>query len=121
MKLLLIIMFLVTTFYANAQVQYQMIPDENHPGTEIPVGIISKQVVMNDTAYKWYAQNQKIYKPDTSAVSAFKKNKTSLNYVIFGGTWCEDTQVILLKFFILQQRAGVADDRITFFAVNRQK
>ncbi len=121
MKLLLIIMFLVTIFYANAQVQYQMIPDENHTGTKIPVGMITKQIVMNDTAYKWYAQNQKTYKPDTSVVSVFKKNKTNLNYIIFGGTWCDDTRVILPKFFMLQESAGIADDRITFFAVNRQK
>jgi thiol-disulfide isomerase/thioredoxin len=114
-------MFLFATVCANAQVQFQMIPDENNPGAKIPVGIISKQLVMNDTAYKWYAQNQKSYEPDTSDVSAFEKNKDELNYIIFGGTWCDDTRAILPKFFALQEKAGIADDRISFFAVNRQK
>ncbi len=117
----MIFIFLVTTFFSNGQAQYEMIPDENHPGTKIPIGIISKEVIMNDTAQKWYAQNQKTYKPDTRVVSAFEKNKTSLHYIIFGGTWCDDTRIILPGFFSLQERAGIADERITFFAVNRQK
>ncbi len=120
MKLFLTILFLFATVYANAQAQFQMIPDEDNPGETIPVGIINKQLVMNDTS-KWYAQNQKSYKPDTSVISAFEQNKNALSYIIFGGTWCDDTRVILPKFFVLQEKAGIPDDRISFFAVNRQK
>ena len=120
MKLFITILFLFATVYANAQAQFQMIPDEDNPGETIPVGIINKQLVMNDTS-KWYAQNQKSYKPDTSVISAFEQNKNALRYIIFGGTWCDDTRVILPKFFVLQEKAGIPDDRISFFAVNRQK
>jgi thiol-disulfide isomerase/thioredoxin len=120
MKLFITILFLFATVYANAQAQFQMIPDEDNPGETIPVGIINKQLVMNDTS-KWYAQNQKSYKPDTSVISAFEQNKNALSYIIFGGTWCDDTRVILPKFFVLQEKAGIPDDRISFFAVNREK
>ena len=40
---------------------------------------------------------------------------------MFGGTWCEDTQFVLPKFFKLQEMSGVADTAITFFGVNRAK
>ncbi len=36
-------------------------------------------------------------------------------------SWCDDTRVILPKFFVIQEKAGIPDDRISFFAVNRQK
>ena len=44
-----------------------------------------------------------------------------MQFVVFGGTWCEDTQFILPKFFKLQEMAGVADNTISFFGVNRAK
>ena len=40
--------------------------------------------------------------------------------------WCsaapgEDTQFILPKFFKIQEKSGVPDEAVTFFAVNRDK
>jgi thiol-disulfide isomerase/thioredoxin len=50
-----------------------------------------------------------------------KAAKDKYQFVIFGGTWCEDTQFILPKFFKLQEDAGIADSKISFFGVNREK
>src|SRR5947208_317367 len=85
-------------------------------------GLIKKDIKKNESFYRWYDENQKIYShPDTAIVNAFKKNKDSVDYILFGGTWCDDTQFILPKFFILQDKAGVSNEHITFFAVDRQK
>ena len=61
------------------------------------------------------------YKPDTSTVNAFERNKGKVQFIVFGGTWCEDTQNILPKFFALQEKSGVPDNTISFFGVNREK
>lgn len=114
-----ILVFLsVTTF---SQTQYEVSTDPNHPGSKILKGIINKSLIKNDTAYKWYRDNQKAYNAaDTTIVGVLSRNN-NIKYIVFGGTWCDDTRVILPKFFMLQEKAGIADDRISFFGVDRQK
>ena len=89
--------------------------------THILNGIVSKYILQNDSSFKWYATNQKGYAPDSAAVSAMELNKNNVRYVVFGGTWCEDTQNILPKFFKLQEQSGVADNSVSFFAMDRSK
>ena len=54
-------------------------------------------------------------------VNAFKNNKDKIYFVIFGGTWCEDTQFVLPKFYKIQEATGFPEDRITIYAVDRNK
>lgn len=84
-------------------------------------GIISKYILQNDPAFNWYSGSQSAYTPDTTAVNAMALSKDKVRYIIFGGTWCSDTQFILPKFFKLQELSGVADNSISFFAMNRDK
>lgn len=120
-KFLITGIFLIYALASFSQLQYEVSPDPNHPEQKILKGIISKQVIKNDTAYKWYAVNQKSYtSSDTAIVGSLQRNN-SVQYVVFGGTWCDDTRFILPKFFMLQEKAGIADDRISFFGVDRQK
>lgn len=121
-SLSIIILF---SFFANvlfAQAQYQIVKDEKHPEQVYTVGIINKYLVQNDTAYsKWYNSSMSYYTPDTATLAAFAKAKMGVQFVVFGGTWCEDTQFVLPKFFKLQEMSGVPDTVITFFGVNRAK
>jgi thiol-disulfide isomerase/thioredoxin len=116
-------LLLGSLFFANAcsQAQYQILKDEKHPEQHILRGIINKYLIQNDTTYKWYASSAGSYKADTAIILAFKKAKDKVQFVVFGGTWCEDTQFILPKFFKLQEMSGLADTTITFFGVNRAK
>lgn len=105
-----------------SQAQYEIVKDEKHPDEVYLRGIINKYLVQNDTAYgKWYNSSMSYYTPDTATLSAFEKAKKGVQFIIFGGTWCEDTQFVLPKFFKLQEMSGVPDNTITFFAVNRAK
>ncbi len=47
--------------------------------------------------------------------------KGKVQFVVFGGTWCDDTQFVLPKFFKLQEQSGFSDSDISFFAVTRAK
>jgi thiol-disulfide isomerase/thioredoxin len=44
-----------------------------------------------------------------------------VNFIVFGGTWCEDTQNLLPQFYKLQELTGMKEDRIVFFGVDRDK
>ena len=117
---LLVAVLFITSLYGQAQ--YEIIKDEKHPEELILRGIVNKYLVQNDIAYsKWYGSSFNVYKPDTTTLSAFERAKSKVQFVVFGGTWCEDTQFILPKFFKLQEMSGVPDNTITFFGVNRAK
>jgi len=105
----------------HSQAQYEISQDEKHPEVKVLRGIVNKYLVQNDTAFRWYTQSQGYYNPDTATLNAFERTKGKVQYVVFGGTWCEDTQFILPKFFKIQEKSGVPDDAVTFFGVNRAK
>lgn len=119
----LIFCFLLFTFYFSfSQGQYEISQDTKHPEIKVFKGIINKYLIQNDTSFKWYAANYKFYKGnDTATLNALEKNKHTVSYIVFGGTWCEDTQMILPQFFRLQEMAGVPDKAISFFGVTRDK
>lgn len=113
------VIFTVTVL---AQAQYEISFDKTRNNVKVLTGIINKYLVMNDSAFAWYAINQKGYtQKDMKVLDAFEKNKSAVQYIIFGGTWCEDTQNILPKFFKIQEQSGVPDSRITFIGVNGDK
>lgn len=124
--LLIIFSFLIATFTCTAQTrsqnQYLILADSANDNVKMLKGIIDKNDLKNDTSFYWYAESQRIYpNPDTSAVAAFKNNKDKIYFIIFGGTWCEDTHFVLPKFFKIQEAAGFPENRITLFAVDRNK
>lgn len=121
-KCLLALLFLIM---ANtglfAQAQYEASQDPKHPEVKVVRGLVNKYLIQNDTAFKWYSPSQGYYKPDTATINAFERSKGKYQFVVFGGTWCEDTQFILPKFFKLQEVSGIPDEAITLFCVNRAK
>ena len=116
-----VIVLLFIVLKLQAQAQYEISRDCKHPEIKVLRGIINKYVIQNDTAFAWYNYNQGIYGPDTATLNAFERTKGKLQFVLFGGTWCEDTQFVLPRFFKLQEMSGVPDKMITFFGVNREK
>lgn len=113
--------FLVTTAFVKAQTPYTSSPDEKHPDVTVLRGIITKYALINNPAFSWYASNQGYYDPPIDVVNAMEAAKGKVQFVLFGGTWCEDTQFVLPKFFKLQEQSGFPDSCISFFAVNRAK
>jgi thiol-disulfide isomerase/thioredoxin len=118
----LIVIGLITTTTVNAQAQYQISYDQTRNNVKVLTGIINKYLMMNDSAFSWYGSSHKAYNAnDTSILQAFAKDKNNIQYVVFGGTWCEDTRNILPKFFRLQEQAGVPDEKVTLIGVDGNK
>ncbi len=84
-------------------------------------GVISREVLEKDTSFTWYAENLKGYTPNKDAVEGLKKNKDSIHLVAFMGTWCEDSHVIIPKFYSLLDAASFSTDRVTLVGVDRKK
>ncbi len=122
MKTIFTLVLIFASYFLTAQSGYEINKEPGSQGAKILTGTIDKYLLKNDTSFKWYAPNQQSYQPDTSIINSFAKVKgAKLQVVIFGGTWCEDTQFILPKFFKAQELSGVPDENITLFGVNRNK
>jgi thiol-disulfide isomerase/thioredoxin len=118
-RIFVLALALVVLQTAFSQDQYQVLSER--PNEKTYKGIISRQVLMADTSFKWYAENLKPYTPNADAVAALKKNADSIQLLVFMGTWCEDSHYIIPKFYTLTDAAGFSNDRITLIGVDRSK
>ena len=121
MKKILLLSFVLTGFLAvNAQNSFTTTVDNEK--VTILSGILQKNDVATNAAFtNWYTGNQTGYKIDTSVTNAMTNTKGKVQYVVFGGTWCGDTQFILPKFFKLQEESGLPESNISFYGVDRSK
>ena len=103
---------------AVAQAAYTVVPDKD---AKVLKGYINRKVLENDSAFLWFAKNLKNGTPNAEAVQAFKTNAANFKMIVFGGTWCEDTQNLLPTFYQLVDKSGYPQTSITLVAVDRPK
>ena len=115
------VMIFFMTSVAVAQTPYSTLNDPKHPEQKMLVGAITHYILQNDPAFSWYGINSKGYIPSTQLLNTIEAFKDSIQYVVFAGTWCEDSQFIIPRFFSLLEKGRVADNHVSFFAVDRHK
>ena len=102
-----------------AQSQFETLSER--PGEKTLKGIISKEVLLADPSFTWYAENLKGYTPNAKAIEGLKLQADSIEFITFMGTWCEDSHFIIPKFYALLGAAGFSPDRVTLIGVDREK
>ena len=117
-KLIVVIGVFLLSGSIFAQSQAEISRDDK--GNKILKGIISRNEVESDTAFAWWAENLKAYTPQSQAVAELKKN-TSIQFIAFMGTWCEDSHFVIPKFYSLLDAAGFPQDKVTLIGVDRSK
>lgn len=118
-KVLLSTVTLVLCLAALAQNQYQVLVER--PNEKTLKGILSREVLLADTSFHWYAENLKGYKPNAAAIEGLRKHKDSVQLIAFMGTWCEDSHNVIPKLFSLVDTAGFSQDRVSLIGVDRSK
>ena len=101
-----------------SKVDYSIVPDNR---AKVLKGIINRSILENDTSFAWFKENMKWGEADVDAITAFKQKGAQFKMIVFGGTWCEDTQNILPKFYRLVDKSGYSENNITLVAVDRKK
>jgi thiol-disulfide isomerase/thioredoxin len=119
-KIIIAIVLMLGSFgFSFAQNQYQILVER--PNEKSYKGIISQEVLLSDTTFKWYAENLKGYTPNASALAGLKKHADSIQLLVFMGTWCEDSHAIIPKFYSLLETAAFSKDKVTLIGVDRNK
>ncbi len=118
-KFICLLVIVMTVYFPGfTQGQYEVSKDAD--GGKILKGIISREILAGDSSFKWYARNLKAYAGGKDAIT-FGKHRDSIQVVIFLGTWCEDSQLIIPKLFPFFDAAGLSNDRVTVIGVDRNK
>lgn len=109
-------LFVALFFVHQASAQSEISRDGE--GQKVIKGFLTKDQLASDTSFKWFAANQQGYTPYSSALQNLKAQKDSVQFLVFAGTWCHDTQFILPKFYALADAAGVKPGQITTVGVD---
>jgi len=88
---------------------------------KILTGVLTRELVQKDSGFKWFTQNLQGYVPNAEAVIALKAKSRNLHFIVFGGTWCDDTRIILPRFYALADAASIPASSISLIGVNRNK
>jgi len=116
--LLLVLLIIATGILTHAQSEYIV---SNDGGSKMLKGVVKREVLENDTAFKWFHTSQAGYTPNADAISILRAKGGQAQFLVLGGTWCEDTQTLLPRMYLLLDAAGIGSDQTTFVAVDRQK
>ena len=84
MKHVLLVIFIIgLSILTRAQKQYEVSSDGTH---KVIKGIISRDMLETDTAFRWFHDNQNGYTPNAETVSVLKAKGPEVRFVVFGGT-----------------------------------
>jgi thiol-disulfide isomerase/thioredoxin len=101
-----------------AQTGYEVSRDGD---AKILKGTITRSLIENDTSFAWFKQNMQYGLADPYAVDMFKQKASQFSVLVFGGTWCHDTQNLLPKFYRLIDKSGFPENKVTLIGVDRAK
>lgn len=118
MKYLIAIFMLTAACTSTQKINYTT---TQTPKEKALIGVINRNIIDTDTTFKWFGLNYKYANPDADAVATIKAHKNKFKLIVFGGTWCEDTQALLPTFYKLIDKSEYDEKRITLVGVDRQK
>ena len=101
-----------------AQKEYEFSSDGTYKILKGPVG---RDLLENDTAFRWFRENRAGYTPDPETVDLLKAKGSDARFVVFFGTWCDDSRTLLPRFFALMDAASIGNDQIMLVGVDHQK
>ena len=117
-SLFIVIATLLFNTVAFAQNQFQVFSER--PNEKTYKGIISREVLIADTSFTWL-NGAKNFVPEKAAVEALRKNKDSVQLLVFMGTWCEDSHDVIPRLYSVTDAAGFSQNKITLIGVDRKK
>src|SRR5579859_6316549 len=116
--ILLIAIIIGIGILTRAQTEYEV---SGNGGSKVLKGLISKDLLARDADFTWFAENRTGYTPDPGVVATLKAKKDQVQFLVFGGTWDDDTKMLLPRFISLMEAASVPDTQLTLVGVDRDE
>jgi len=78
--------------------------------------------MLNFEDFPWFKSNYEAYNSALSTdILYLRAFNDRIKFIVFGGTWCDDTRILLPKFFRVLDEARFPASAVTLYGVNRQK
>lgn len=90
-------------------------------GRKVAVGQLSEQFLLSDSVYSWFKNGMDAYTPDNDAVAFLQRESGNFSVIIYGGTWCSDTQELLPKFYKVAHDADLDINAIKLYGLDADK
>lgn len=87
----------------------------------ILMGRTSFRTLLVRPYFDWFRKPYDDYVPNPSAMDVLRQKATGISFLVFGGTWCEDTQKLLPLFVKVTDLAGISRNNITLYFTDRDK
>ena len=110
----------VISFHSSAQTQYEVGRDAK-TGFKVLKGILTIEVLKNDTAFKWMNSDISWYKPKPEVLTNLAAVKDTVHIMALIGTWCEDTHYIFPQLLKMLEQAGFDMNKLSIIGVDRSK
>lgn len=120
MKALLFILFTLGFIH---MAQAQEFVREKDPKTGKPIlrGKMSFRDIQDETTNAWFYKGASAYEPKDEAIRTLRGVSAPYRFVVFLGTWCEDTQDLLPKFYKMLNQANIDLNAVELYGVDRNK
>lgn len=84
-------------------------------------GLIKFDDMQDEAVYKWFGAGVSKYQPKETAIEGLKKYNAPYKFVVFLGTWCEDSQILIPQLYKTLTLAGIDLHAVEIYGVNRDK
>lgn len=95
--------------------------ENNEEQETILTGKISKDDLQSEPHNSWFAETYENYEPAQEPLEQISNNVDEYEIEVFMGTWCGDSRREVPKLFKLLEEADYNMDRLTVYAVDRNK
>jgi thiol-disulfide isomerase/thioredoxin len=120
-RLFLVIFSMTMSLAGFTQTDYVVSKDPKDSTVLVFKGILSDAVLQNESSFKWYKSGLDSYSPSPDHINLLLQSDSTLHFVVFGGTWCDDTQFILPRFMKWLLTAEFPNTSLTLLGVDRDK
>lgn len=115
----LVLIMILTVQFAGAQDHVRELDRK----TDKPIlrGKLTFKDIMKESTCSWFEEGVEAYTPNAAAIEELSTVWKNYRFVVFMGTWCEDTRNLLPKFYKVLLDANISMDAIVVYGVNRAK
>lgn len=91
-------------------------------GNRVVTGHFTRSVLTADSAMNtWFSTRYRTYEPDAADLRAVAAAAEGVRFVVILGTWCGDSKREVPHLFRIADMAGIPDERIELYGVDRSK
>jgi hypothetical protein len=84
-------------------------------------GRVNKATLLAHKKTNWFKQNYDKYEVDSVVINKLKPKIEGIHFIVFGGTWCNDTKRELPAFLSLLHQLNVGSNRYDIWMLDLKK